>query len=118
MDWVQLLERFGLPTVYALAMAWFGWQVFRWLADKVAAPFLASHFQMMETNTRILAALDDKITAHGKVEERQLEILEKIEDRQNHQYVATESESKLNQNRHETLIEQIEKLELKFKGAR
>jgi hypothetical protein len=51
MDWNEFAYRFGFPAACVLGMAWFAWQVFRWLSTKVFEPILTAHAAHLADNT-------------------------------------------------------------------
>ena len=75
MDWVQLLDRFGLPTAFLIVITWILWQAVRWSAKNVVEPLVSTHMRVInslqESMERQTSTMEEVKDAIVKVEETQ-----------------------------------------------
>lgn len=59
MDFVQFVEKLGLPTAQLVAVVLGIWQAFRWSAKEVIIPARDRHFKFMDTVETGVKAMAD-----------------------------------------------------------
>jgi hypothetical protein len=77
---LSLIERYGMPTVAAVAVSWLLWRVLRFIGTKVIEPCVASHISLTDAMQKNLAsqaehqAKEESLlgSIHGKLEQQNI----------------------------------------------